>query len=65
MVGFGAHSCEVPGQIGIPQNVNVAYGVHELDVYDPITPKALFRSWEDATGTPGGLGNPISVFCPR
>ncbi len=64
VVGFGAHSCEVPGQIGIPQNVNVAYDVHELDVYDPITPKSLFRSWEDATGTPGGLGNPISVFCP-
>ncbi len=36
----------------------------ELDVYDPVTPKALFRSWEDFTGTPGGLGNPISVFCP-
>jgi len=64
IVGFGVHSCAVPGQLGIPQNVNVAYGVHELDVYDPITPKALFRSWEDATGTPGGLGNPISVFCP-
>jgi len=64
VVGFGVHSCEVPGQIGIPQNVNVAYGVHELDVYDPVTPKALFRSWEDATGTPAGVGNPISVFCP-
>jgi len=64
VVGFGVHSCEVPGQIGIPQNVNVAYGVQELDVYDPVTPKALFRSWEDTTGTPAGLGNPISVFCP-
>ncbi len=63
-VGFGVHSCSVPGQLGIPQDLNVAYDVQEFDVYDPVTPKVLFGSWEDATGQPAGLGNPVSVFCP-
>ncbi|HUI02857.1 MAG TPA: hypothetical protein VLZ77_04910, partial [Acidimicrobiales bacterium] len=64
LVGFGARACSVPPDLGVPQDANVAYGVHEFDVYDPVTPKALFRSWEDATGQPAGLGNPVSVFCP-
>ena len=63
-VGFGVHSCSVPGQLGIPQDLNVAYDVQEFDVYDPVTPKVLFGSWEDATGQPAGVGNPVSVFCP-
>jgi len=64
VVGFGARSCSVPGDLGIVQDVNVAFAVQELDVYDPVAPRALFRSWQAATGQPGGLGNPISVFCP-
>lgn len=64
LVGFGTRSCSVPGDFGIVQDVNVAYGVQEFDVYDPVAPRALFRSWQAATGQPGGLGNPISVFCP-
>jgi hypothetical protein len=64
VVGFGVRSCAVPGRVGIPQNVNAALAVHELNVYDPITPRALFQAWSTATGQPGGLGKPISVFCP-
>ena len=64
LVGFGVHACSVPPDLGIPQDANVAYAVHEFDVYDPVTPKALFRSWQDFTGEPAGLGNPVSVFCP-
>ena len=53
-----------PPQVAIPQDVNVAFAVHEFDVYDPMTPKALFDSWEHVTGQPAGGGSPISVFCP-
>jgi hypothetical protein len=63
-VGVGVRSCIVPPQLAIPQDVNVAYGVHEFDDYDPIIPKDLFTSWENATGQPAGGGNPVSVFCP-
>ncbi len=36
-------------------NANVAYGVHQLAVYDPMTPLAYFRSWRAVTGESGGL----------
>ncbi len=64
VVGVGVRSCIVPPQVAIPQDVNVAFAVHEFDVYDPMTPKALFDSWEHVTGQPAGGGSPISVFCP-
>jgi hypothetical protein len=64
VVGVGVRSCIVPAQLAIPQDVNVAYGVHEFDDYDPIIPKDLFISWQNATGQPAGGGNPVSVFCP-
>lgn len=63
-VGFGA--C-VPGNgmppLGIVPNANVGYGVAELSVYDPMTPRSYFTAWAQAThgvGTP-----PVGMnFCP-
>jgi hypothetical protein len=58
IVGFGAHSCELPPTLGILPETNAAFGVHELSAYDPITPRAYFRVLKL---TPGIL---VSAFCP-
>lgn len=69
-VGFGGGSCFFPPTLGIPANVNVAFGIHELDSYDPLTPELLFTSWELETKTfarPLGYAAnaiPVSTFCP-
>jgi hypothetical protein len=48
--------------------VNVAYGVREFAVYDPLLPRSYDTSWYAATGTyPDPVpvpGVPFSVFCP-
>ncbi len=70
IVGFGVSSCWYPPTLGIQANVNIVYGVHELDVYDPLTPQALYTSWKDSTGQyPRPVGSyayvvPLSMFCP-
>ena len=70
IVGFGSSSCLAPPTLGIQAEVNIVYGVHELDSYDPLTPKKLYASWARSTRTsarPTGVrskGVPISMFCP-
>ena len=71
IVGFGISSCLFPPTLGIQANVNIAYGVHELDVYDPLTPQELYTSWTDASGhyplPIGSDGIPAAettMFCP-
>ena len=70
MVGFGTGSCWYPPTLGIQPNVNIVYGVHELNVYDPLTPQELYTAWTEATGLyprPVGIYAytvPISMFCP-
>ncbi|HMK62212.1 MAG TPA: YfhO family protein, partial [Acidimicrobiales bacterium] len=68
LVGFGTDSCFTKQQPGIVPDVNVAFGVHELAVYDPLFPSAYDVSWRQATGVTGAparrLGAPFSVFCP-
>jgi hypothetical protein len=70
MVGFGKVSCWGPPTLGIIPEVNVVYGVHELDSYDPLTPQKLYNSWVESTGysaKPSGIytaGLPVSLFCP-
>ena len=65
-VGFGSFTCPAgPGDssLGILPDANIFYGVRELNAYDPILPKSYFSSWEDASGSPGGI--PIfQSFCP-
>jgi len=64
VVGFGARSCQVPPTIGIVQEANVGYGIHEFAAYDPIAPRTLFNSWQETTGQKASKGLPVSVFCP-
>jgi len=71
LVGFGTDTCFTKQQLGIVPEVNVAFGVHELAVYDPFLPSAYYTSWRQATGVTGAppsnprpVGVPYSVFCP-
>jgi len=68
LVGFGTNACFTPGQLGIVPDVNVAFGVRELAVYDPLFPKSYYSSWLDATGVTGAPEQratvPFSLFCP-
>ncbi len=64
VVGFGARSCQAPPTLGILQEANDAYAVHEFAAYDPIAPRALFSSWRAASRDPATEGVPVSVFCP-
>ena len=60
LVGFGT-PCSAPS-LGILPNANVAYGVHELNVYDPIIPRTYFSSWRAATGEEAEFY--FVIFCP-
>jgi hypothetical protein len=69
IVGAGTSACLDRPTIGIQPDVNIVYGVHEFDSYDPLIPKHLFTSWAASTGhypTPIGpsYAVPVSLFCP-
>ena len=59
-VGFGNGFCN---QLGIDPSVNVVYGVHELDAYDPIIPASYYSAWFVNTGTPA-FSAFFNEFCP-
>jgi Bacterial membrane protein YfhO len=63
VVGLGAPLCFLPPGLGIPENAQLAYGVQELALYDPMTPSAYFSSWKALTHQSAGNPND-SVFCP-
>ncbi len=63
-VAFAEQRCHGPATLGILQNANVLYGVHELPVYDPMIPLAFFRAWRAETGQPGAPAGAPLVFCP-
>ncbi len=63
-MAFGSSDCHTPPTLGIHQNVNVVYGVHELADWDPMTPEALFRSLRAATGRPAGAVHAPLILCP-
>ena len=71
IVGFGTLSCwSAPGTLGIQPEVNIVYGVHEFDSYDPLSPQSLYKSWLLSAGQrpkptgPYTVGLPFSLFCP-
>ena len=69
VVGAGVLSCfGAPGpKVGILPNANLAYGVHQFAIYDPLTPRTYKASWFAASGQSAGLPPPFqaaSVFCP-
>ena len=64
-VGFGAKSCFIPPTLGIQEQANVLYGIHEFNAYDPMTATSLFDAWALVSGgTSPGTYVPPSQFCP-
>lgn len=71
LVGLG--SCSGTGtaaptayEIGIKPDTNIAYGVHEFGVYDPILPVTYYRSWKAASGiTLSPAFWRLGLFCAR
>ena len=48
--------------IGFYPEINLAYGIAELAVHDPLTPKAYFAAWPIANSGQEGVGP--NVFAP-
>ena len=63
LVAFGAPACQTPPTLGIPANANIAYGVHELAVYDPMLPLRYYEAWTSATHRRAGYPG-TSRYCP-
>ncbi len=58
-VAFGTPWC----QLGLAPDVNDAYRVHQLSIYDASLPKALFDAWPADTASPAGSAG-LYLFCP-
>ena len=51
---------------GIRPNANIAYGVHEFAVYEPVLPTAYFASWTAVSGqTMKPSLRRVGLFCPE
>ncbi len=58
MVGLadpGAPVTHYPS-VGVIPELNVAYGLNEFAVYDPMVPRAYFKAWASLTGTKPAAG---------
>ncbi len=68
LVGLGSEQCISStylgtDQLGVVPEANVAFGVHELALYDPLAPSSYYSAWKSLTGSEGG--NPYFYqFCP-
>jgi hypothetical protein len=63
LVGLGGFLCFLPPGLGIPENAQVAYGVQELAIYDPMIPSSYYSSWRSVSSASPGIPND-SVYCP-
>ena len=54
-----------PPTLGIQANVNIVYGVHELDVYDPLTPRSSTRPGRTHRATTRCPSGPAVYPWPR
>ncbi len=68
VVGLGVNTCFGALQPGIVPDYNVALGIKEFAVYEPLIPRTYGESWRASTGqvaSPVAFpGVPFSVFCP-
>jgi hypothetical protein len=63
VVGLGASLCFLPPGLGLPENAQIAYGVQELALYDPMIPSSYYSSWRAVSHQPAGIPDD-SVYCP-
>ncbi len=64
LVGIGRCAENAFPDAGVLPDANVAYGLAQLSVYDPIVPAAYYRSYGAAAGTTRAVLWP-HVFCPQ
>lgn len=50
--------------LGVPPESNIFFGIHQLNVYDPIVPKSYFDEWLTSARTPAGSAD-LDLFCPQ
>ena len=65
-VGAATVGTDSPGgscSLGISPEVNIAYQVHELNLYDPIVPNAYYTMWRRDTGQSAG-SIAFDTYCP-
>jgi hypothetical protein len=60
-IGYSGGTCAA---VGLPPEINIAYGISQLDAYDPIIPSSVYDSWKVNAGTFGGIPA-FNLFCPR
>jgi hypothetical protein len=63
VVGLGASLCFLPPGLGLPENAQIAFGVQELALYDPMIPSSYYSSWRAVSSQPAGIPDD-SVYCP-
>ncbi|MGH9029945.1 MAG: YfhO family protein, partial [Acidimicrobiales bacterium] len=67
LVGLGSDEC-FTSQLGLVPDLNVALGVRELAMYDPLFPRSYYKAWRSSTGQapapPPSPGKPFSIYCP-
>ena len=63
LVGFGAPLCFFPPGLGIEPNAQLAYGIDEFALYDPMIPNGYFSAWREQTHSYDGNAND-SAYCP-
>jgi hypothetical protein len=63
LVGFGPNPTLNCSALGLYPDVNDAYSVNELAVYDPMVPKGYFTSFQHLTGRPAGF-LVSNTYCP-
>ena len=63
LVGLDGTDCFFGPTLGFLPELNAAYSVHELAIYDPIIPSGYFSAWTGLTGQPGGIPR-LALFCP-
>lgn len=67
IVAFGTPDCYTPPGYGIPQDVNIFFGVQELAVHDPLTPAVFYSGWRKAAGKRSSLPSwqaEFQTYCP-
>jgi hypothetical protein len=62
-IALGLPYCFLPPGLGIPENAQIAYGIRELAVYDPMIPRAYYSAWKSNGQGSAGIPND-SVYCP-
>lgn len=63
LVGMGSCATNSIPDLGIAPDANLAYGIAELDVLDPVRPSAYNTSYGTATMTATTPSNPPGLFC--